>query len=49
MRGTGEPIFENDFRPVTDMVGEIVSGRKYGVRIVYTSCYGGELMDFFFL
>ncbi|CUS12263.1 unnamed protein product, partial [Tuber aestivum] len=29
MRGEGEPIFEHDFPPGTDMVGEILSG-PYG-------------------
>lgn len=46
MRGAGKPIFENDFPPGTDMVGEIVSRRKNEVRIIYSARYDGELMDF---
>lgn len=35
MRGAGEPIFENDFPPGTDMVGEIMSGPRAGERMEF--------------
>jgi hypothetical protein len=35
MRGAGEPIFECDFPPGSDIMGEIMSGPK-----------AGELMEF---
>ncbi|KAK9372034.1 uncharacterized protein V1513DRAFT_481556 [Lipomyces chichibuensis] len=33
MRGTGEPIFETDFPPGSDMVGEIISGPEAAKRM----------------
>lgn len=30
MKGAGEPIFENDFPPGSDMVGSIISGPQPG-------------------
>ena len=30
MRGAGEPVFECDFPPGSDMMGEITSGHRYG-------------------
>jgi hypothetical protein len=28
MRGTGEPVFENDFPPGSDIVSEVLRGSK---------------------
>ncbi|KAK9364517.1 hypothetical protein V1509DRAFT_643596, partial [Lipomyces kononenkoae] len=33
MRGAGEPIFETDFPPGSDMVGEIISGPEAAKRM----------------
>lgn len=35
MRGAGEPVFENDFPPGTDMVGEIRDGGKAAERMEF--------------
>lgn len=35
MRGVGEPIFENDFPPGTDMAGEIRNGSKPAERMEF--------------
>ncbi|KAI5843786.1 HNH endonuclease-domain-containing protein [Morchella snyderi] len=35
MKGAGEPIFECDFPPGSDMIGEILSGPKAGERMQY--------------
>jgi hypothetical protein len=35
MKGVGEPCFENDFPPGTDMMGEIMSGPKAGERMEF--------------
>ena len=35
MRGAGEPIFEHDFPPGSDMVGEILRGPKAGKRMEF--------------
>lgn len=35
MRGAGEPIFEIDFPPGSDMMGEILKGPKAAERIEY--------------
>ncbi|KAL0633043.1 hypothetical protein Q9L58_008053 [Maublancomyces gigas] len=35
MRGAGEPIFESDFPPGSDMIGEILSGPKAGERLEF--------------
>ncbi|KAG0633826.1 hypothetical protein HOY80DRAFT_989743 [Tuber brumale] len=35
MKGAGEPCFENDFPPGTDMMGEIMSGPKAGERMEF--------------
>lgn len=35
MRGAGEPIFENDFPPGTDMAGEIRDGPKAAERMEF--------------
>lgn len=46
MRGAGEPIFENDFPPGTDMVGDRERAAGNRVRIIHSARYDGELMDF---
>ena len=35
MRGQGEPVFECDFPPGSDIVGEIMSGPKAGERMQF--------------
>ena len=35
MRGDGEPVFENDFPPGSDMMGEILGGPKAAERIEF--------------
>ena len=35
IRGTGEPIFENDFPPGSNMVGEVPSGPKAAERMEF--------------
>ena len=35
MRGTGEPVFECDFLPGSDIMGEIRSGPKAGERMEF--------------
>ena len=35
MRGAGEPIFECDFPPGSDMMGEIMSGPRAGERMEF--------------
>jgi len=35
MRGAGEPIFESDFPPGSDMVGEIMSGPRAAERMEF--------------
>ena len=35
MRGAGEPIFENDFPPGSDMVGEVLGGPKAAERMEF--------------
>jgi hypothetical protein len=35
MRGAGEPVFEIDFPPGSDMMGEIMSGPKAGERMEF--------------
>lgn len=35
MRGAGEPIFENDFPPGSDIMGEILRGPKAGERMEF--------------
>jgi len=35
MRGSGEPAFESDFPPGSDMVGEIMAGPKAAERIEF--------------
>ena len=35
MRGAGEPAFECDFPPGSDMVGEIMSGPRAGERMEF--------------
>lgn len=35
MRGAGEPVFEHDFPPGTDMAGEIRSGPKAAERMAF--------------
>lgn len=35
MRGAGEPVFECDFPPGSDMVGEISNGPKAAERMEY--------------
>ncbi|MBE3047724.1 hypothetical protein IMZ48_35490 [Candidatus Bathyarchaeota archaeon] len=35
MRGTGEPFYEHDFPPGSDMVGEILEGPKPGERMEF--------------
>ncbi len=35
MRGAGEPVFENDFPPGSDVVGEVLSGPKAAERIEF--------------
>ena len=35
MRGAGEPIFEHDFPPGSDIVGEILNGPKPGERMEF--------------
>ncbi|KAK9354924.1 HNH endonuclease-domain-containing protein [Lipomyces doorenjongii] len=46
MRGAGEPIFESDFPPGTDMMGEILGGTHASVRMeaeLFTRLYGTPL------
>jgi hypothetical protein len=35
MRGAGEPVFENDFPPGSDIVGEVLSGPKAAERMEF--------------
>lgn len=35
MRGAGEPLFEHDFLPGTDMVGEIRNGPRAAERMEF--------------
>jgi hypothetical protein len=35
MRGAGEPIFESDFPPGSDIMGEITSGPKAAERMEF--------------
>jgi hypothetical protein len=35
MRGAGEPIFEHDFPPGSDMVGDILRGPKAAERMEF--------------
>ena len=35
MKGMGEPCFENDFPPGSDIMGEIMSGLKGGERMEF--------------
>ena len=35
MRGQAEPLFEYDFPPSSDMIGEIMDGPKAGERIEF--------------
>jgi hypothetical protein len=35
MKGTGEPIFEHDFPPSSDIVGDILRGPKAAERMEY--------------
>ena len=35
MKGTGEPIFEHDFPPGSDMVGSVLRGPKAGERMEF--------------
>jgi hypothetical protein len=35
MRGAGEPMFEHDFPPGSDIVGEILNGPKPGERMEF--------------
>ncbi|KAI9772464.1 MAG: hypothetical protein M1840_000667 [Geoglossum simile] len=35
MRGAGEPIFETDFPPGTDMMGEVLSGPRAAERMEF--------------
>jgi len=35
MRGAGEPVFEFDFPPGSDMMGEIMSGPRAGDRMEF--------------
>lgn len=35
MKGAGEPLFECDFSPGSDMVGEIMSGPKAAERMEF--------------
>lgn len=35
MKGTGEPVFEIDFPPGSDMMGEIMEGPKAAERMEY--------------
>jgi hypothetical protein len=35
MRGAGEPVFENDFPPGSDIVGEILNGQKSAERMPF--------------
>lgn len=35
MRGAGEPVFETDFPPGSDMVSEILSGPRAGERLEF--------------
>ena len=35
MKGAGEPIFEHDFPPGSDMVGDILRGPKAGERMEF--------------
>ena len=35
MKGAGEPCFETDFPPGSDMIGEIMSGPKAAARMEF--------------
>jgi hypothetical protein len=35
MKGAGEPVFEHDFPPGSDMVGSILSGPKAAARMEF--------------
>lgn len=35
MKGAGEPVFENDFPPGSDMIGEILDGPKAAERMEF--------------
>jgi hypothetical protein len=35
MRGSGEPVFENDFPPGSDIVGEVLGGPKAAERMEF--------------
>jgi hypothetical protein len=35
MRGAGEPVFENDFPPGSDIVGDVLSGPKAAERMEF--------------
>ena len=35
MKGSGEPCFENDFPPGSDMIGEIMNGPKAAERMEF--------------
>jgi len=35
MKGAGEPIFETDFPPGSDIMGQIMSGPKAGERMEF--------------
>ena len=35
MRGAGEPVFENDFPPGSDIVGEVLGGPKAAERMEF--------------
>lgn len=35
MRGAGEPLFEHDFPPGSDIVGDILNGSKAGERMEF--------------
>ena len=35
MRGAGEPVFENDFPPGSDIMGSILKGPKAGERMEF--------------
>ena len=35
MKGAGEPIFEHDFPPSSDIVGDILHGPKAGERMEF--------------
>jgi hypothetical protein len=36
MRGAGEPVFEHDLPPGSDIVGEILQGPKVGERMEFS-------------